>query len=195
MELTFKVSLDPYRRESAKVISIFQEMVPNGVVGESTLCPCQSWLTKLEKASIDEAYMNLTPLVLERLIAKYPFLAEVPKDAPDGIDSPLPPAPPIDWTDAGHVLPILSDDNEELGEKLEDEFGDEEAEEERDASRVTCWSDWALRIGADIMLDLREEIWKRLHYTTSAGVAHNKAMAKVSRYYLDHSDSSSCARL
>lgn len=129
-----------------------------------------------EKASIDEAYMNLTPLVLERLIGAYPFLAEVPKDAPDGIDSPLPPAPPIDWTGAGHVLPIVHDDDEDaISENLEDEDGGEE----REKARSTCWSDWALRIGADIMVDLRQEIWKRLHYTTSAGVAHNKAMAKV----------------
>lgn len=126
--------------------------------------------------------MNLTPLVIERLIAKYPFLAEIPEDAPDGIDSLLPPAPPIDWNGAGHVLPVLNDDNEEPEEKLEDDFEDEDDErhEERIGARLTCWSDWALRIGADIMTDLREEIWKRLHYTTSAGVAHNKAMAKVS---------------
>jgi DNA polymerase eta len=32
-----QVSLDPYRRESTKVISIFREMVPKGVVGEFIL--------------------------------------------------------------------------------------------------------------------------------------------------------------
>ena len=148
------------------MIAIFQEMVPNGVVGES-LCDCRGadWV---EKASIDEAYMNLTPLVLQRLVEGHPFLADVPADAPDGTDSLLPPAPPIDWTDAGHVLPV----DREL------EGGDEEDEED---GVGVCWSDWALRIGAEIMADLREEIWKRLHYTTSAGIAHNKAMAKVRR--------------
>ena len=146
-----------------------------------------SWHTPLiisEKASIDEAYMNLTPLIIERLIAKYPFLAEVPKDAPDGIDSLLPPAPPIDWADAGYVIPISDNDSDsgEPEEKLEHDFEHGEGDEDRGegSSRTTCWSDWALRIGADIMTELREEIWKRLHYTTSAGVAHNKAMAKVS---------------
>lgn len=152
----------------------------------------------LEKASIDEAYMNLTPLVIARLIAKYPFLAEVPKDAPDGIDSLLPPAPPIDWTDAGYVIPVATDDqNDEPEEKLEEELEDEEGDDDKGegGSRTTCWSDWALRIGADIMTDLREEIWKRLHYTTSAGVAHNKAMAKVGTIHDgNYSDFDSCAR-
>jgi DNA polymerase eta len=94
-------------------------------------------------------------------------------------------------------LPIFNDDNDEPTEKLEEDWEDEEGEEERFEGRMTCWSDWALRIGADIMNDLREEIWKRLHYTTSAGVAHNKAMAKVRKSH-DHprviAYTCSCAR-
>lgn len=31
-----QVSLDPYRKESAKVLSIFKEMVPEGEVGRSS---------------------------------------------------------------------------------------------------------------------------------------------------------------
>lgn len=160
------------------MISIFQEMVPNGVVGESRSTIV--FADNTEKASIDEAYMNLTPLIIERLIEAYPFLSEVPEDAPEGIDSPLPPAPPIDWTGAGHVLPVYAEDDDRSVDDLEDGLEDEEEREQRDNQRLTSWSDWALKIGAEIMVDLREEIWKRLHYTTSAGVAHNKAMAKVS---------------
>lgn len=42
------------------------------------------------------------------------------------------------------------------------------------------WHDWALCIGAEIMGEVRKAVWERLHYTCSAGIAHNKAMAKVS---------------
>lgn len=131
-------------------------------------------LTKKEKASIDEAYMDLTPLVLERLLDRFPFLSIIPEDAPEGIDSILPPAPPIDWSGAGNVLPTSDSFQEDP----------EEEDHEETESAKACWSDWALRIGADIMADLRQETWTRLHYTTSAGVAHNKAMAKVSKSLL-----------
>ena len=31
---THKVSLDPYRRESLKILAIFKEMIPRGEIGE-----------------------------------------------------------------------------------------------------------------------------------------------------------------
>lgn len=131
-----------------------------------------------EKASIDEAYMDLSAMVNRRLLAAYPFLAQVPVDAPEGIDSLLPQAPPIDWTEAGHILPTLAEYMES-----DNEPDDEEEASQRIGVSTTCWSDWALRIGAEIMMDVRQAIWKRLHYTTSAGIAHNKAMAKVRFHY------------
>jgi DNA polymerase eta len=144
---THKVSLDPYRRESLKILAIFREMAPKA---------------ELEKASIDEAFMDLTPMVIDRLLQAHPHLATVPPDAPDGLDSLLPPAPPINWSKAGNIIPI-------------DTEGEEPPAEETDT-----WQDWALCIGAEIMADVRAEVWKQLHYTCSAGIAHNKAMAKVS---------------
>jgi DNA polymerase eta len=127
-----------------------------------------------EKASIDEAYMDLSAMVRDRLLAAHPFLAQIPVDAPEGIDSLLPQAPHIDWTDAGHVLPTLAEYMESNNEP-----DDEEEALQRIGVSTTCWSDWALRIGAEMMMDVRQAIWKRLHYTSSAGIAHNKAMAKV----------------
>ncbi|ORY35599.1 hypothetical protein BCR39DRAFT_510982 [Naematelia encephala] len=140
---THKVSLDPYRRESLKILAIFKELVPKG---------------EIEKASIDEAFLDLTPMAIDRLLLVHPYLASVPEDAPDGLDSALPPAPPIDWSKAGNVFP---------------------ADGEEGAREVTTWEDWALCMGAEIMAEVREEVWKRLHYTCSAGIAHNKAMAKL----------------
>lgn len=117
-----------------------------------------------EKASIDEAFLDLTPMVLDKLLEYHPQIATVPEDATDGIDAPLPNPPPIDWNKAGNVVPI------------------EEGKEGDPTERIhqDSWQDWALCVGAEIMADLRAEVWKKLHYTCSAGVAHNKAIAKVS---------------
>ncbi|WVQ99976.1 hypothetical protein IAU59_007119 [Kwoniella sp. CBS 9459] len=174
---THKVSLDPYRRESLKILAIFKEMIPRG---------------EIEKASIDEAFLEMTPMVIERLLALHPYLATIPDDAPDGIDSPLPPAPPISWIKAGNVFPINGDtdgagshhaDGEEAedAEGLEERSDDGEGEdvERRIKGRGDTWEDWALCIGAELMREVRDEVFRQLHYTCSAGIAHNKAMAKL----------------
>jgi DNA polymerase eta len=38
----------------------------------------------------------------------------------------------------------------------------------RQVDSAVTWEDWALCVGAEIMADVRAEIWKRLHYTCSA---------------------------
>lgn len=101
--------------------------------------------------------MDYTPMVLDKLLELHPHLGNVPSS---GLDTPLPPAPPVDWSKAGNVVPA---EHDELG---------------------STWEDWALCIGAEIMASVREEVWVRLHYTCSAGIAHNKAMAKVSLRYI-----------
>lgn len=112
--------------------------------------------------------MDLTPMVIARILETHPNLASVPDDAPEGLDTPLPPAPPIDWSKCGHLFPIKRDHVDENG-------GDDEVEDEEPG-----WQDVAICYGAEIMAEVRAEVWKRLHYTCSAGIANNKAMAKVS---------------
>lgn len=136
-------------------------------------------LTVVEKASIDEAFMDLTPMVVERLLELHPYLATVPEDAPDGLDSPLPDAPPIDWTKAGHIVPVVDGSFEEERPAA---AGDGEVED------TATWADWALCVGAEIMADVRAEVWKRLHYTCSAvsrdrmGKADNRALRTTRRW-------------
>jgi DNA polymerase eta len=108
-------------------------------------------------------------MVIDRLLLLHPHLVTVPDDAPDGLDSPIPPAPPIDWTTAGNVVPI--DGEKKAVEGEEEEMVVTEHED--------TWEDWALFVGAEIMAGLRAEVYKRLHYTCSAGIAHNKAISKV----------------
>lgn len=173
------MSLDPYRRESLKILALFKEMAPRG---------------EIEKASIDEAFLDLTPMVIERLLIAHSYLGVVPEDAPEGLDSPLPRAPPIDWTKAGNVFPIDGVDADAASqEDKRSEDGEGNDEQTEKAKEGATWGDWALCTGAEIMGELREAVWTRMHYTCSAvsylciaraqliwqGIAHNKAMAKV----------------
>jgi DNA polymerase eta len=141
---------------------------------------------EVEKASIDEAFLDLTPMVIERLLSLHPHLANVPEDAPDGLDSTLPKAPPIDWTKAGNVFPVNGEVEESAGASGEGEGEGHEHEEAgeqhvwssqksddgreigRGAARGDTWEDWALCLGAELMADVRGEVWRKLHYTCSA---------------------------
>lgn len=129
-----------------------------------------------EKASIDEAFLDLTLMVFDRLLARFPYLAAVP----DGktMDSPLPPPPGIDWSKAGNVLPIdgETDGIDEPNMPSKDQVDGVQA---GSAGYQDTWEDWALCLGAEIMAELRAAVFEELKYTCSAGISHGKAMAKV----------------
>ncbi|KAI0775024.1 DNA/RNA polymerase [Trametes elegans] len=178
---THKVSLDHYRRESMKIIQLFKDGLPGGEV---------------EKASIDEAFIDFTRPVREELLKRYPYLATVPPDAPNGVDSPLPPAPPISWDGLGTIVPVHpvsnplkeqeqsrenSDSNDSAAKILDAVVDDVEAVEEDD--NTTTWHDVALSIAAELMMRIREDIRSKLGYTTSAGLARNKFLAKLTASY------------
>lgn len=98
---THKVSLDPYRRESTKILNIFKKTCPHGAV---------------EKASIDESYFDLTIEVRKLMIERFPHLAQPPPDDPmtgiKGMDQPLPPPPRLglkQWKQLGYVVPKSGD--------------------------------------------------------------------------------------
>lgn len=137
---TYKISLDPYRRESEKIVKVFRREVPDGIV---------------EKASIDEAFLDLTVPVRKLLLARYPYLAQPPPSSPLGLDNPLPPAPSLDWEATGWGTPPSLPPQ-----------GD-------------TWADVALFLGAELMDRVRGEVVKELGYTTSAGLSHSKILAKV----------------
>ncbi|TBU55607.1 DNA/RNA polymerase [Dichomitus squalens] len=183
---THKVSLDHYRRESMKIIQLFKEGLPNGEV---------------EKASIDEAFIDFTRPVREELLRRYPHLASVPADAPNGMDTPLPPPPPVSWENKGTVVPVFprkerpeeKTDSSPSGDAIEGEpnvegdsktpepEGEDDAVEQDDEN--TTWHDVALSIAAELMMRIREDIRTKLGYTTSAGLARNKFLAKLTASY------------
>ncbi|RDB26370.1 N-acetyltransferase eso1 [Hypsizygus marmoreus] len=164
---THKVSLDYYRRESLKIASLFKECLPD----------CE-----IEKASIDEAFFDFTKPVRKIMLERYPYLAQVPADARNGVDTPLPPPPPIQWDGLGHVIPINPPPPDEIKEEHTTASPVPEKLEE-DEDPPATWHDVALLIAAELMDKAREQVRVTLGYSTSAGIARNKFLAKLSASY------------
>lgn len=134
-----KVSLDPYRRESRKILEIFKKH-------------CD----RVEKASIDESFLDLSSVVKEKLLQRYGHLLK--SELPD-IDTPLPEAPFVQWTPELGVLVDLDIDHKE--------------EDKND------WDDVVMHIAAELMTIIRQDVKDTLGYTCSAGIARNKTLAKI----------------
>ncbi|TFY58395.1 hypothetical protein EVJ58_g6445 [Rhodofomes roseus] len=169
---THKVSLDHYRRESMKVIRMFQEGLPSG---------------EIEKASIDEAFIDFTRPVREEILRRYPYLSQVPVDAPNGADSPLPPPPPIMWDGLGTVLPVNAPSPVNsviaVGAPGDQGISYDDSEGIDNGDDSTTWHDVALAIAAELMGKIRHDIHMKVGYTTSAGIARNKFLAKLTASY------------
>ncbi|KAK0495375.1 hypothetical protein EDD18DRAFT_271247 [Armillaria luteobubalina] len=157
---THKVSLDYYRRESMKILGMFSEHLPDA---------------EIEKASIDEAFIDFTKPVREILFRRYPYLTAIPTDSPDGVDTPLPPAPSVSWDKADFLIPIDSSTS------VDQEPGSHATLSEEGSQ--STWHDVALSIAAELMGQVREDIRTKLGYTLSAGIARNKFLAKLTASY------------
>ncbi|KAI8592388.1 hypothetical protein BDZ88DRAFT_449317 [Geranomyces variabilis] len=125
---THKVSLDPYRKASMKVMGIFERSCP-----------------KYQRASIDEAYLDLTDEVNSRIKTR---LASSTTDMEEDAE------PDVNWDGAGILV----------GDQI---------------SHSTGWRDLQLRVAAEISQEIRATVYKELQYTCSAGIAHNKTLAKL----------------
>lgn len=145
---TDKVSLDPYRLESRKSLALVKEFLPAPPV------------QKVEKASIDEVFLDLSAQIHGILLERHPELRTAPYDDPTE-QLPLPPSTALGW-EADALIDL--DENQ-----TEDDDPD--------------WDDVCINIGASIVRDVRREIFDKLHYTTSAGIARNKMMAKLGAGY------------
>ncbi|KAI9832131.1 MAG: hypothetical protein M1819_004482 [Sarea resinae] len=142
---THKVSLDPYRLESRRILAAIKEVLPAPPV------------QRVEKASIDEVFLDLSAQVHSILLDRYHELRGPPPYDDPTENLPPPPSTALDWkTDALVDL-------------------DEKETEDDDPD----WDDIAMLIGSEIVASVRAGIRERLKYTCSAGVGRNKMIAKL----------------
>jgi DNA polymerase eta len=145
---TDKVSLDPYRLESRKSLALIKDILPDPP------------LQRVEKASIDEVFLDLSAQIHSILLERHPELATAPYDDPTE-NLPLPPSSALDW-EADHLVDL------------------DTAETETDDPD---WDDVVMNIGSEIVRNVRQVIREKLKYTCSAGIARNKMMAKLGAGY------------
>ncbi|KAF2843219.1 DNA/RNA polymerase [Patellaria atrata CBS 101060] len=140
---THKVSLDPYRMESRKILKTIKDSLPD--------------TQRVEKASIDEVFLDLSKHVYDLLLERYPELRGPPPydDATENL--PRPTTTALDWqTDALIDLDITASEDDDPD-----------------------WDDIAILIGSEIVRNVRKNIYDFLHYTCSSGIARNKMLAKL----------------
>lgn len=140
-----KVSLDPYRLESRRILACIKDVLPPP--------PIQ----RVEKASIDEVFLDMSSQIHSILVERYPEISGPPPyDDPTEL-LPRPPTTALDW----NADALVDLDNTET----EDDDPD--------------WDDIAMLIGSEIVRSVRAAIRERLKYTCSAGIARNKMIAKL----------------
>lgn len=149
----YKISLDPYRRESRKIFKIFTE-----------------YCDLAEKASVDEVFLDIARLCLQKLMGSEQVLPgkenhntvqmmqEMFKDETYDPDEFLPPVPEELKEELKFVGNVFNPNNESL---IED------------------WDDVLFAIGSQIAQELRDEIKHNLGYTTSCGLARTKIVCKL----------------
>ncbi|CAI9625293.1 unnamed protein product [Alternaria burnsii] len=138
---TDKSALDPCHLQSRK----YFEFIRSLLLEES--------IQKVEKANIDEVFLDLSAHVHQIMLRQFPELAEQPDDLEQYL--PLPRFSSLLDGEDNHVVDI--------------EKADPRPE----------WDDIALDIGAGIIRRIRAEVLTHSGYTCSAGIAHNKVVAKL----------------
>lgn len=158
---TDKVSLDPYRAESRKILKTMKEELDRWCLRESegeTQQFAQGLSAAVEKASIDEVFIDLSPLVYCVLLRRYPELRPSAQGEHKDDELPGPPTTALMWDPEDCLIDL-----------------DRHEREEDDPD----WDDTVMLIGAEIVRSVRTAVWEKLQYTCSAGLARNKMLAKL----------------
>ncbi|RMJ26247.1 Sister chromatid cohesion protein [Aspergillus sp. HF37] len=156
-----KVSLDPYRAESLKILAVMKDELGgwhNDLVNDEQV-QAQVLVAGIEKASVDEAFIDLSPLVFGVLLQRYPELRAAPQGTDDKTAMlPSPPTTALQWDPEDCLVDL--DHNETEVDSPD-------------------WDDIIMLIGSEIVRSVRKAIRERHSYTCSAGIARNKMMAKL----------------
>lgn len=114
----------------------------------------------IQKIGSDEGFLDVTETINQRLIERYlnrmPQLLDKLHDQDCGVL--------IDWHTLGAVVTSPDEDTSESSEKQ---------------WNTTTWRDLQLAIGAELAVEIRKEVYDKLQYTCSAGIAHYKTVAKL----------------
>ncbi|KAJ5108526.1 hypothetical protein N7456_005201 [Penicillium angulare] len=158
---TDKVSLDPYRAESRKILQTMKDELQRWTADDLGDSEIQS-LTKglsagLEKASIDEVFIDLSPLIYCVLLRRYPELRALSQEEKKDAELPCPPTTALQW-----------------GEDCLFDLDPQESEE-----NDPDWDDIVILVASEITRSVRKAVWEKLQYTCSAGIARNKMLAKL----------------
>ncbi|GAA5804315.1 hypothetical protein HPULCUR_009802 [Helicostylum pulchrum] len=112
----------------------------------------------IQKIGTDEGFLDVTETVNQRLIERYvPQLLDKLHDEDCGVL--------IDWHTLGVVVTSPDEDMSESSSEKQ--------------WKTTTWRDLQLAIGAELATEIRKEIYDKLQYTCSAGIAHYKTVAKL----------------
>ncbi len=166
-----KVSLDLYRRESRRILAVIRATLPPG-------------LQRIEKAGIDEVFLDLSAHVHAVLLERFPELTRTTPldDRAENLPHPstlglvdltsVRSAPDVPPVDSGELVPVDSD-------AADPDTASPNAAEPDDLD----WADVAMLVAADIVRGVRAAVRAQLGYTCSAGVANNKMLSKLGSAY------------
>lgn len=131
---TDKAALDPYRLESRKTLKLVKDLLPTH--------PPQ----RIEKASVDEFFIDLSGQVHNFLLERFPELSGLQTEPDERL--PLPESSlPLLWPPDELTTGMNSSQDETID-----------------------WDDISLNIGVEIVRDIRHRLSKDLGYTCSAGI-------------------------
>lgn len=129
--------------------------------GTEVAAVLQKNTTLLERASVDEAYLDLTIRVEERLTlfdsGEFSLTLETLKNS----------------------FAVGFDDIEEILKDTTEDDDDEQSHDDDLDAEETKQSNLRLLIGATIVNEIRAQVKEETGYECSAGIAHNKILAKL----------------